>query len=72
MDTIVIKPKNKRDIEFWLNLAKRTGNKAKTVNEDDLEDFLFGKLIEKDVHSGTLSEQEKEEFVAGLRTKSGK
>lgn len=38
MEAIVIEVKNEADIKFWLNLAKKTGNNAKSINTKDIED----------------------------------
>jgi hypothetical protein len=47
METIVIQPKNKADVKFWLELAKKTGTKAKAVNLEESEDLALALLIEQ-------------------------
>lgn len=47
METIVIQPKNKADVKFWLELAKKTGTKAKAVNLEEAEDLALALLIEQ-------------------------
>ena len=44
METVVIKAKNKSEIKFWLELAKKTGNKAKAINTEDIEDSALAFL----------------------------
>ncbi len=47
METIVIEAKNKADSKFWLDLAKKTGTKAKAINTEEIEDTALAHLIEK-------------------------
>jgi len=35
METIIIKPKDKADLNFFLELAKRLGAKTATIESDD-------------------------------------
>lgn len=51
MEAIVIRPRNKNDIKFWLDLAKKTGTKAKSVNLEELEDFALSALIEEGLNT---------------------
>jgi len=55
METKIIETKNKSDIKFWLNLAKKTGAKAKSVNTEDIEDTALAKLIEKGMNKKNVS-----------------
>jgi hypothetical protein len=55
MDTIVIQAKNKSDLKFWLELAKKTGTKAKMINTDELEDAVLASLIEKGLTTPSVS-----------------
>lgn len=55
MDTIVIKTKNKADSKFWLELAKKTGTKAKAINTEELEDAALASLIEKGMKTNNVS-----------------
>jgi len=66
---MVIKTKGKADLKFWLDLAKKTGHIATTVN---FEDFAFGKLMEKARESRTLTEKEKAGFFSRLKKDAGK
>ncbi len=47
METIVIRPRSKADVKFWLELAKKTGTKAKAVSLEDSEDLTLALLIEQ-------------------------
>ena len=40
MTTLIIKPKDKAELNFFIELAKRLGTKTATV-EDDAEERLF-------------------------------
>jgi hypothetical protein len=55
METILIRTKSKADIKFWLELAKKTGNKAKVINTDDLEDVALATLIKKGLDTPSVS-----------------
>ena len=55
MDTIVIRARNKSDLKFWLELAKKTGTEAKTIKTDELEDVVLANLIEKGLNTPTVS-----------------
>jgi hypothetical protein len=47
MDAIIIELKDKTDARFWLELTKKNGNRARSLNLDDIEDFGLDLLIEK-------------------------
>jgi len=57
MEAIVIEVKNEADIKFWLNLAKKTGTKAKTIDTEDIEDERLAKLIEQGMKTRSVSRQ---------------
>ena len=57
MEAIVIKVKNEADIKFWLNLAKKTGTKAKSINTKDIEDSRLAELIEKGMNTKSVSRE---------------
>ena len=48
METIIIKPKNKADVRFWLELAKKTGTSAARLSLDDAEDMALLALMKKE------------------------
>ncbi len=43
METIILEVKNKADIKFWLNLAKKTGTRAFVTSE---KKALLGEIEE--------------------------
>jgi hypothetical protein len=51
MVTIVIQPNNEADVKFWLELAQKTGTKAKAVSLQEAEDLALALLIEQGVES---------------------
>ena len=57
MEAIVIEVKNEADIKFWLNLAKKTGTKAKSINTKDIEDSRLAELIEKGMNTKSVSRE---------------
>jgi hypothetical protein len=57
MEAVVIEVKNEDDVKFWLNLAKKTGAKAKSINTEDIEDSHLADLIEKGMKTKTVSRE---------------
>lgn len=57
MEAIVIEVKNEADIKFWLNLAKKTGTKAKSIDTEELEDARLADLIEKGMKTKSVSRE---------------
>ena len=57
MEAIVIEVKNEADVKFWLNLAKKTGTKAKSINTENLEDTRLADLIEKGMKTKSVSRE---------------
>jgi len=57
MEAIVIEVKSRDDVKFWLNLAKKTGTKAKSIDTDQLEDSRLADLIEKGMKTKTVSRE---------------
>jgi len=57
MEAIVIEVNNEADIKFWLNLAKKTGTKAKSINTENLEDARLADLIEKGMKTKYVSRE---------------
>jgi hypothetical protein len=57
MEAIVIEVKNDADIKFWLNLAKKTGTKAKSIDTEDIEDARLAKLIEQGMKTKSVSRE---------------
>ena len=57
MDTIIIETKDREDVKFWLNLAKRTGNRAKILSEQDIEDAGLAMLIKDGMNTEDISRE---------------
>ncbi len=57
MEAIVIEVKNEADIKFWLNLAKKTGTNAKSINTEDIEDSRLADLIGKGMKTKSVSRE---------------
>ena len=57
MEAVVIEVKSQDDVKFWLNLAKKTGTKAKSIDTDQLEDSRLADLIEKGMKTKSVSRE---------------
>jgi hypothetical protein len=57
MEAIVIEVKDKADAKFWLNLAKKTGTRARAIDTDKFEDEKLAELIEKGMKTKTVSRE---------------
>ena len=55
METIIIKPKDKAELNFFLELAKRLGTEAATI-VDDADEKLF-QSMEKNKKTSSVSRQ---------------
>jgi len=64
MEAVIIEVKNEADVKFWLNLAKKTGTKAKSIDTDNLEDARLADLIEKGMKTKSVSRESVMEFLA--------
>lgn len=53
-DAIIIEVKDKTEARFWLELASKTGNRAKSVN---IEDVGLAALIEKGMKTENVSRE---------------
>lgn len=58
MNAVVIEIKNREDADFWLNLAKRTGNKATQLSELQIEDLMLGSIIKEGLKTKDVSREE--------------
>lgn len=56
MENIIIKPKDKDELNFFLDLAKRLGTKAMTI-ESDADERLF-QAMENNSKTPKISRQE--------------
>lgn len=57
MEAIVIEVKNNADAKFWLNLAKKTGANAKSINTENIEDSHLAELIENGMKTKSVSRE---------------
>ena len=57
METILIKPKNKADLKFWMELAKKTGTEVAKLSLEDSEDLALIALMEKEKTGKTVSRE---------------
>jgi hypothetical protein len=57
MEAIVIEVKSDANVKFWLNLAMKTGSKAKSINTEDIEDSKLADLIEKGMKTKSVSSE---------------
>lgn len=55
MEAIVLQTKNKAEVKFWLELAKKTGTRAKAIDTKEMEDAALAFLIEKGMKTGDVS-----------------
>jgi len=57
MEAVVIEVKNDADVKFWLNLAKKTGAKARSIDTEVIEDLILADLIEKGMKTKSVSRE---------------
>jgi hypothetical protein len=57
MDAVIIEIKDKKDAQFWLNLAKRTGNRAKSISTREMEDAGLSLLIKEGMETDDVSRE---------------
>jgi hypothetical protein len=57
MEAIVLQTKNKAEVKFWLELAKKTGTRAKAIDTKEMEDAALASLIEKGMKTGNVSRE---------------
>ncbi len=55
MEAIIIEVEKASDVKFWLNLAKKTGAKAKSINTEQMVDTKLGELIESGLKTKSVS-----------------
>jgi len=66
MDAVVIEVKSEADVKLWLNLAKKTGTKARLIDTESIEDSRLADLIEKGMQTKLVS---RESVMDALRNK---
>lgn len=64
---LLIDVKSLKDKKLFTGLAKRLNLKTATISPEDLEDYTFGKLIEKGVKSKNVN---KDKFMTNLRKRA--
>lgn len=57
MEAIIIETKNKSDLKFWLELARKTGNNAKYLSPDEIEDVGLTMLIKEGMKTENVSRE---------------
>ena len=57
MEAVVIEVKSDADVKFWLNLAKKTGAKARSIDTEDIENSRLADLIEKGMKTKSVSRE---------------
>jgi hypothetical protein len=67
MDTVVIETKNKAEVKFWLNLAKKTGTNAFVAKQPPLlmQEIEKGLTEVKEIQSGKLSKKSIKDMLDG-------
>jgi hypothetical protein len=67
METVVIETKNKSEVKFWLNLAKKTGAKAfvNTQNSIILQEIEKGLTEVKEIQKGKLPKRSIKQMLHG-------
>lgn len=63
----LIDVKSLKDKKLFTGLAKRLNLKTTTISPEDLEDYSFGKLIEKGLKSKNVN---KDKFMSNLRRRT--
>lgn len=58
MEAVVLQTKNKAEVKFWLELAKKTGTRAKPINTEEMEDTAVAHIIEKGMETGDVDRAE--------------
>lgn len=59
METVVIQAKNKSDVRFLMDFARRIGSFATIIDTEYLEDASLVSLIEKGLKTESVSRDEK-------------
>lgn len=57
MEAVVIEVKNDADVKFWLNIAKKTGAKARSIDTEEIVDLRLADLIEKGMKTKSVSRE---------------
>lgn len=68
METIIIQGDSKSNSKLLIELARKLNFKVRKLSPSEMEELGMVKSIKKGVKSGTLTEQEKNEFLQSLKT----
>jgi hypothetical protein len=68
MESIIIQGDSKSNSKLLIELARKLNFKVRKLSPSEMEDLGMVKSIKEGVKSGTLTEQEKNEFLQGLKT----
>ncbi|MDX9906050.1 MAG: hypothetical protein RBS55_05625 [Bacteroidales bacterium] len=55
MESIIIKTKSKTELNFWMELIRKTGTDAIKIKSDLLEDEIFKKIIDQGMETAETS-----------------
>lgn len=55
MESIIIKTKSKTELNFWMELIRKTGTDAIKIKSDILEDEIFKKIIDQGMETAETS-----------------
>ena len=55
MEAVIIKIEKPSDAKFWLDLAKKTGAKAKSLTTEQMSDAYLSNLIENGLKTKNVS-----------------
>ena len=58
METLIIKPKNKEDLKFWMELAKKTGTAATKLTLEEVEDLGLTAMMNQEKSGELVSKEE--------------
>ena len=55
MEAVLIEVQSEADVKFWLNLARKTGTRARSLKTSSFEDKILADLIEKGMKTRNVS-----------------
>lgn len=58
MAALIIKSKNPENLRLLAEIAKKMGDTAHTINLDDMEDFVFGEMMNEAKTGKTVSRED--------------
>jgi 4-hydroxy-3-methylbut-2-enyl diphosphate reductase IspH len=57
MAALIIESKNPENLKLLAEIAKKMGDKAHTISIDDMEDLVFGKMMDEVKTGKTVSRE---------------